>query len=100
MNRDRKPNGEITDEYPEKFDSHECMYQETKSPEETTIRTSEASSLERAGWLDTPREFAKGFRSKARLVVEAHKKFWLKHWQWVIGTIIAIAAVIVSYLKG
>ena len=58
------------------------------------------SKLGRTGCVDTPAKFGVGVRSKLHKCRIVLSRFWLDHWTWVTGTAVAIAAVLVTYVKG
>lgn len=91
---------EISKHGTEAGDPPTYMYHETKAPEGQIFKASEVPRLERAGWVDSPAKFGKGPRFKTIAVLSVLKKFWLDHWKWIIGAVIAFAAVVVSYIKG
>ena len=38
-------------------------------------------------------------RHWSALVARALVAFWLRHWQWIMGTMIAVAGILVTYLQ-
>lgn len=45
---------------------------------------------EKTGWANTPAKFGRGVRSHIRKFLSIMGDFWLNHWQWIIGLIVAI----------
>jgi len=76
------------------------MYHEGKEPGGKIFIASEIPKLKRAGWVDSPDKFGKGLRPMGVKVKILVRQFWLNHWKWIIGTIIAFVALVVSYIKG
>ena len=65
------------------------MYHPTDAPDGKIFASHQVSQLEQQGWYDSPSMFPEVNRSR---IVE----FWSDHWKWIIGTAIAIAAILVS----
>ena len=74
------------------------MYHEVKAPEGIIFPASEVLKLERTGWVDTPAKFGKGFRARTRRVINVLSQFWINHWKWIIGSLIALLAILVQYI--
>ncbi len=83
----------------EELNAPTYMYHEFEAPEGKIFKASEVPDLERAGWVDTPAKFRKGFRSWFRKSFRVLINFWANHWKWTIGIVIAIVGIIATYIK-
>ncbi len=78
-------------------DNRTYMYHQLKCPKGEIFTYSEVPNLERKGWVDTPAKFGTGFRGKwySFILLIWHiagvlREFWIAHWKWIIGTMLAI----------
>lgn len=82
-----------------KDDPDTFVYHEVKAPSGVVVPASEARKLYKKGWVDTPAKFGKGIRSKSRRIIKALSRFWLSHWKWLIGILISIISLYLTYLQ-
>lgn len=88
----------VIEEWLRRKDYPTYMYHEFEAPNGQIFKAHEVPSLEKKGWVDSPTKFGKGFRSKSRRAVRAAFQFYASHWQWVIGTIVALLAIWIQYI--
>ena len=72
------------------------MYHELHAPKGKIFDASEVPRLEAAGWFDSPAKFGTTSRSTTTRFTRKIRKFWYAQWKWIIGTIIAIIALIMK----
>lgn len=75
------------------------MYHEVKAPKGIVVTAAEARKLYKKGWVDTPAKFGKGIRSKSRKTIKALSQFWLSHWKFIIGSILTIIGLYITWLQ-
>ena len=84
----------------EEVDNPTFMYHEFEEPKGRIFKASEVQLLEKSGWVDSSAKFGKGFKSRTRRSINTAKIFWLAHWKWIIGTILAIVGLAIAWTKG
>ncbi|GEM_PF-3292319 len=70
------------------------MYHPINAPEGQIFKANEVQELERNGWFDSPSKFPEKNETLTLL-----KAFWLKHWKFLVSTLIAIVAIYFGYVK-
>ena len=75
------------------------MYHRRKAPEGKIFKAYEVPELEKKGWVDSPAKFKKGIKDKIIDIKNILFAFWCKEWKWILGFILAIITLYITYLK-
>ena len=87
----------VIEEWLARMDTPTYMYHEFDAPAGRFFRAGEVKKLGQSGWVDTPAKFGTGIRSRARRTWIVILAFLKREWKWVVGTLIAIAVLLVKY---
>jgi len=83
--------------------SRSWLYHEFLAPQGDIFEGDEIRKRTKEGWVDSPSKFGswlgRGLRWPFYKIVVHIRMFWNDHWKWIIGTFLAILAVIAQYIK-
>lgn len=79
------------------------MYHRRKAPNGKVFKAYELPALEKKGWVDSQEKFKEGIISKIKklikVVIKSVWAFWCKEYKWILGFIVTLIALYLTYLK-
>jgi hypothetical protein len=75
------------------------LYHRRKAPEGKIFKTYEVRALEMKGWVDSPSKIKKDARDKIIDIMKWIYAFWCKEYKWILGFIVIIISLYLTYLK-